>query len=87
VEKVVGAGRLDPAAQIPETGGATVGDFWEWAYSDILTDTSRGTFAKFLVGKALGVVERVRPAGWEDFDLSYDGWKIEVKASAYVQNW
>ena len=63
-----------------------VGDFWAWAYSDILTNTSRGTFAEFLVGKALGVVEKVRPTGWEDFDLSYGGWKIEVKASAYVQS-
>jgi hypothetical protein len=57
------------------------------AYSDILTNTSRGIFAEFLVAKALGVVEGVRPTGWNDFDLSYDGWKIEVKASAYVQSW
>jgi hypothetical protein len=57
------------------------------AYSDILTNTPRGIFAEFLVAKALGVVEGVRPTGWNDFDLSYDGWKIEVKASAYVQSW
>ena len=83
----MGVKRLDPGTQILGTGGATVGDFWAWAYSDILTNTSRETFAEFLVGKALGVVEGVRPTGWEDFDLSYHGWKIEVKASAYVQNW
>lgn len=80
-------GRLDPSTEIPGTGGATVGDFWAWAYSDILTNTSRGTFAEFLVGKALGVVDEMRPTGWVDFDLSYDEWKIEVKASAYVQSW
>jgi hypothetical protein len=83
----VGAERLEPSTEIPGTGRATVGDFWAWAYSDILTNTARGTFAEFLVGKALGVVETVRPTGWVDFDLIYDGWKIEVKASAYVQNW
>jgi hypothetical protein len=85
--EIVGVGRLAPGTEVPRTGGATVGDFWAWAYSDILTNTSRGIFAEFLVGKALGVVEGVRPTGWEDFDLSYDGWKIEVKASVYVQNW
>ena len=81
------AERLVPGTEILGTGGATVGDSWAWAYSDILTNTSCGIFAEFLVGKALGVVEGVRPTGWNDFDLSYDGWKIEVKASAYVQSW
>jgi hypothetical protein len=83
----VEADRLVPGTEILGTGGATVGDFWAWAYSDILTNTSRGIFAEFLVAKALGVVEGVRPTGWNDFDLSYDGCKIEVKASAYVQSW
>jgi hypothetical protein len=83
----LGAERLAPGTEIPGTDGATIGEFWAWAYSDILTNTSRGIFAEFLVGKALGVVEGVRPTGWEDFDLSYDGRKIEVKASAYMQNW
>jgi hypothetical protein len=69
----VGAERLAPDTEIPGTGGATVGDFWAWVNSGILTNTSRGIFAEFLVGKALGVVEWVRPTGWEDFDLSYDG--------------
>ena len=67
------AERLVPGTEILGTGGATVGDFWAWAYSDILTNTSRGIFAEFLVGKALGVVEGARPTGWNDFDLSYDG--------------
>ena len=86
-EKAVRAGRLDPGTEIPGTGGATVGDFWAWAYSEILTNTSRGIFAEFLIGNALRVVEGVRPTGWEDFGLSYNGWKIEVEASAYMQNW
>ena len=72
-EEAVEAERLVSGTEILGTGGATVGDFWAWAYSDILTNTSRGIFAEFLVGKALGVVEGVRPTGWNDFDLSYDG--------------
>ena len=62
-EEAVEAGRLAPSTEIPGTGGATVGDFWAWAYSEILTNTSRAIFAEFLVGNALRVVERVRPAG------------------------
>lgn len=79
--------RLNPEEEIPGLRSLTVGDFWAWAYSDILTNTARGTFAEFLVGAALDVVENVRPTGWEDFDLSYSNKKIEVKASTYVQNW
>ncbi len=79
--------RLYPETRIPGLSGTTIGDFWAWAYSDILTNTTRGMFAEFLVGAALNVVEHTRPTGWEDFDLSYDNQKIEVKASAYLQSW
>jgi hypothetical protein len=79
--------KLSPSDEIPELGGATVGDFWAWAYSDILENTARGIFAEFLVGKALGVVEGVRPSGWGPFDLRYGAHKIEVKSSAYLQSW
>ncbi len=79
--------RLNPKTKIPGLEGTTIGDFWAWAYSDILTNTTRGMFAEFLVGAALGVVEHTRPTGWENFDLSYYNQKIEVKASAYLQSW
>ncbi|MBA4117002.1 MAG: hypothetical protein H0X71_11350 [Rubrobacter sp.] len=79
--------RLSPEENIPGLGGATVGDFWAWAYSDILTNIRRGMFAEFLVGSALGVIDSVPPAGWEDFDLLYGDKKIEVKSSAYIQSW
>jgi len=67
-------------------GRATVGDFWSWAYSDILSNTTRGIFAEFVVGTALGVVGGVRDA-WANFDLLYEGSGIEVKSAAYVQSW
>jgi hypothetical protein len=79
--------RLNPEEKILGLEETTVGDFWAWAYSDILTNTTRGMFAEFLVGSALGVIDSVPPAGWEDFDLLYCANKIEVKASAYIQSW
>jgi hypothetical protein len=78
--------RLNPETEISGLGGWTVGDFWAWAYSDILANTARGIFAEFLVGVALDSVESVRPTGWEDFDIRYGDKKIEVKSSAYLQS-
>ncbi len=80
-------GKLDPGTPIPGVVGAhTVGDFWAWAYSNILTNNLRGVFAEFLVGTALGVVEGTRTE-WDAFDLLYEGAGIEVKSSAYLQSW
>jgi len=80
-------GRLDPDTPIPgSVGEQTVGDFWAWAYSNILTNITRGLFAEFLVGTALGAVEGMRTE-WDSFDLLYGDAKIEVKSSAYLQSW
>ena len=67
--------------------GVTIVDYWQWAYSGILGNTERGNLAEFLIAKALGIDTHVRN-DWEDFDLvTTDGFKIEVKSSAYVQSW
>ena len=66
--------------------GYTVEDFWSWAYSDIMTNTTRAVFAEFLVGSSLGVVDEPRKE-WDGVDLRYQGKKIEVKSSAYLQTW
>ena len=66
--------------------GATVGDFWSWAYSDILNNTDRAVFAEFVVGSALGVTDAPR-VEWDAVDLQYGDKKIEVKSAAYVQSW
>jgi len=71
--------------EIPAVG-ATVGDFWAWGFSDVLSNTARGVLAEFLVGSALGVVDGVRME-WDPFDLLYEGAKIEIKSAAYVQRW
>jgi len=77
---------LDQREPIAGLGGRTVGDFWQWAYSDILSNRNRSIFAEYIVGIALGVIDSPR-IEWDAADLCYRGFKIEVKASAYVQEW
>ena len=71
---------------IPGLDGASFEDFWSWAYSDVLSNANRSVFAEYLVGCALGALERPR-VEWDGCDLLYRGKKIEVKASAYIQSW
>lgn len=66
--------------------GASVLDYWRWAYSDVLENVQRGIFAEYLIAAALGVTH-VRRIGWAGYDLNYAGKKIEVKSSAYLQSW
>ncbi len=77
---------LDVEHEIPGASGLTVGAFWSWAYSDVLSNGNRAVFAEFLVGAALGCLDAPR-IEWNAYDLLYCGRKIEVKASAYLQSW
>jgi len=62
-------------------------DFWQWSTSDLLTNTTRGILAEFIVATDLGV-DGILQNDWESYDLtSKNGIKIEVKASAYIQTW
>jgi len=62
-------------------------DFWQWAYSDILTNTNRGKLAEFIVASALDIKVDVKKE-WLPYDLiTDDGITMEVKSSAYLQNW
>ena len=68
-------------------GDTTVGDYWLWAYSDIIGNTNRGMLAQFIVARALG---DTRPAldTWAPYDVvAHDGTKVEVKSAAYLQSW
>jgi len=64
----------------------TFGDFWSWAYSDILSNATRSVLAEYIVGFALDVLDQPR-VEWDACDLRYRGKRIEVKASAYLQSW
>ncbi|MBD1870313.1 hypothetical protein H6F95_24070 [Cyanobacteria bacterium FACHB-471] len=61
-------------------------DFWSWAYSDLLMNIVRGAFAEYLVGLALELTIPSRQ-DWEPFDFCYQGKRIEVKSSAFIQSW
>ncbi|MCC8014382.1 MAG: hypothetical protein LIO87_04230, partial [Eubacterium sp.] len=72
-------------------------DFWKWAYSDLIDNTYRGTFAEYIVKSALdrgGYSCNPEGHGWDQYDL--DGpiipsvnrnARIEVKVTSYVQHW
>lgn len=77
--------RLDYQEAVPLTG-KTVGDFWTWALSNVLDNTSRGILAEWAVASALGVDDGVR-WNWEPWDLEADGVRIEVKCAADIQSW
>jgi hypothetical protein len=79
-------GFLQSGHPIPSLDGRTVGDFWRWAYSDVRSNTTRSVFAEYIVGLALGVVNKPR-VEWDSVDLRYGDFKIEVKASGYCQSW
>jgi hypothetical protein len=63
-------------------------DFWKWSVSDLLSNATRGRFAEFIVGAAIGCdLKKVRDE-WAEYDLiSPEGIRIEVKSSAFIQSW
>jgi hypothetical protein len=67
--------------------GRTLGDFWRWAGSDLISNVFRGWLAEYIVACALDIDTGVRMS-WVAYDLRLpDGTRIEVKASGYVQSW
>lgn len=61
--------------------------FWQWAYSDHLSNANRGVLAEYIVGMAVGATEKPR-VEWDKYDLvTPGGVSIEVKSSAYLQSW
>jgi hypothetical protein len=66
--------------------GRTVGDFWRWAYSDLLSNRNRSILAEYIVGSALNAVDRPR-VEWDSSDLRYRGFRVEVKSAGYSQSW
>ena len=83
----------------PKTGGESLTEngepmnyslqhFWEWSGSDILSNATRGKFAEFIVGTAIGLKRGEIRDEWGAYDLTTEeGIKIEVKSAAYIQSW
>jgi hypothetical protein len=77
---------IEPSRSIRGLPDKTVGDFWRWAYSDVMSNANRSTLAEYIVAVALDV-DHLPRIEWDAVDLSYKGEGIEVKASAYIQSW
>jgi len=60
--------------------------FWQWSTSNLAGNTMRGCLAEYIVAIALGLTDGVRK-DWEAYDLQFNRWKVEVKASGYLQSW
>lgn len=85
-EALLKCNKLSPDVPLKGLEGLTVGDYWSWAYSNILCNANRSILAEYIVGAVLGVVDSPR-IEWDAYDLLYNGKKIEVKCSAYLQSW
>ncbi len=61
--------------------------FWQWSYSDLLSNALRGVLAEFIVCSAIDL-QNTQRIEWNAYDLlTPKGLKIEVKSSAYLQSW
>lgn len=82
--------RLTGNEQFKSTGlkKFSVLDFWQYGFSSLNSNVLRGALAEFIVENALkeSTKEEVR-SPWGDYDVLYDGKKIEVKCSSYIQDW
>jgi hypothetical protein len=65
----------------------TLLDFWSWAFSDVLTNTTRGMIAEFIIATALEIDIKKPRDGWAIFDLTYKNHGVEVKSASYHQRW
>jgi hypothetical protein len=62
--------------------------FWRWAYSDLVSNATRGVLAEYIVGLALRCVDGGSRVEWDTCDLrTPQGNLVEVKSAAYVQTW
>jgi hypothetical protein len=80
----------DHAEHFSDSGrslGFSLGEFWQWQGSDLLSNAQRGILAEFIVAQALSSTAPVREE-WSAFDVrTPDGVTVEVKSSAYLQSW
>jgi hypothetical protein len=82
-----GAGN-EPFMYQDKSIGADLAGFWRWAYSDLVSNATRGVLAEYIVGLALRCVDGCARVEWDSCDLrTPEGNSVEVKSAAYVQTW
>lgn len=65
----------------------TLNEVWKYAFSNFNDNRNRAALAEFIVAKALGITESPNTS-WENYDITTEsGIKVEVKSSAYIQEW
>lgn len=81
--------KLTGSEQFINTGKQfSVLDFWQYGFSNLNSNVLRGALAEFLVEQALKETDDIElRSPWGDFDVSYQGKKIEVKCCSYLQDW
>lgn len=62
-------------------------DFWSWQSSDLLNNSIRGALAEYIVATSLDIDTSEARNVWNDHDLQYNGFNIEVKSSSFIQSW
>ena len=69
-------------------GGLDIQRFRAWVLGGLVDNETRGIFAEWLVGQALGAIgDGDIRQGWDAYDLLHDEVNVEVKASGLSQSW
>lgn len=65
----------------------TISDFWQWGFSDLIQNTTRGVLGEYIVAVLLGVDDEPRNP-WKAYDLKLsNGMTVEVKTTSVLQAW
>ena len=70
--------------------GIAILDYWRWAYSDLSGNINRAILGEFIVASALGITHTGTESErqeWREYDLFFEGIRVEVKTAAQVQAW
>ena len=68
--------------------GFDLASFWQWSFSDVVSNATRGVLGEYLVCRALGGGKDDVREEWAAYDLTaINGTRVEVKSSAYIQSW
>ncbi|PCH92229.1 hypothetical protein COB80_00330 [Candidatus Kaiserbacteria bacterium] len=66
----------------------SVRDFWQYAYSNLNSNVTRGALAEFLLEASLKDLNEIKIRNpWGDYDVEHLDKTIEVKCCAYIQDW
>lgn len=65
--------------------GFDVHSFWRFQFSNL--SDMQGEVGEYVVSMALNNILPDNKCGWTQYDIDYNGWRVEVKTTAYYQPW